>query len=248
MFLDKLANALLAPLGASLALAVLALLLALVGRRRLAGLLALVAFAWLSAWSLPPVSHALRGMLEGAYPYQVPLDAPRAPVAVVLGGGIDPPGSLHAPANLKDGADRVLYAAELFHAGRVQRLLLSGGAHPAISARSEPAVTRELLMALGVPEEAILMEQKSRNTRQNAAFSACLLRQLGIERVLLVTSALHMRRAVTRFEAEGLAVIPTATDHEVRDRFTAVDWLPDADALDGAGRAFKEIVGYWVGR
>jgi uncharacterized SAM-binding protein YcdF (DUF218 family) len=57
-----------------------------------------------------------------------------------------------------------------------------------------------------------------------------------------------MRRAVARFEAEGLAVMSTATDHEARDRFTAVDWLPDADALDGAGRAFKEIIGYWAGR
>lgn len=248
MFLDKLAIALLAPLGTALALAVLALLLALLGRRRLAGSLALIAFVWLSAWSLPPVSHALRAMLESAYPYQAPLDAPRAPVAVILGGGIDPPGSLHGPANLNAAADRVLYAAELYHARRVPRLLLSGGAHPGISARSEAAVTRELLLALGVPAEAILMEQKSRNTRQNAAFSARQLRKLGIERVLLVTSALHMRRAVARFEAEGLAVMPTATDHEARDRFTAVDWLPDADALDGAGRAFKEIIGYWAGR
>ena len=57
-----------------------------------------------------------------------------------------------------------------------------------------------------------------------------------------------MRRAVARFEAQGLEVIPAATDHEARDRFTAVDWLPDAEALDGAGRAFKEVVGYWVGR
>ena len=44
------------------------------------------------------------------------------------------------------------------------------------------------------------------------------------------------------------AVIPAATDHEARDRFTTVDWLPDAEALDGSGRAFKEILGYWVGR
>ena len=44
------------------------------------------------------------------------------------------------------------------------------------------------------------------------------------------------------------AVIPAATDHEARDRFTAVDWLPEAEALDGPGRAFKEIAGYRAGR
>jgi uncharacterized SAM-binding protein YcdF (DUF218 family) len=225
-----------------------ALLLAVLGRRGLAWLAGLAAFAWLFTWSLPPASHALRGMLEDAYPYVAPLDAPRAPVAVVLGGGIDPPGRLHGPANLNAQADRVLYAAELYHAGRVGRLLLSGGANPMISARSEAAVTRELLLALGVPAEAILVEEESRNTRENAAFSARLLRDQGIDRILLVTSALHMRRALARFEAQGLDVIPAATDHEARDRFTAVDWLPDAEALDGAGRAFKEIVGFWVGR
>jgi uncharacterized SAM-binding protein YcdF (DUF218 family) len=248
MFLDKLVIALLAPLGSALALGCVALLLAVLGRRGLAWLAGLAAFAWLLTWSLPPASFALRGMLEEAYPYVAPLHAPRAPVAVVLGGGIDPPGRLHGPANLNARADRVLYAAELYHAGRAGRLLLSGGANPMISARSEAAVTRELLLALGVPAEAILVEEASRNTRENAAFSARLLRARGIERILLVTSALHMRRAVARFEAQGLEVIPAATDHEARDRFTAVDWLPDAEALDGAGRALKEIVGYRVGR
>ena len=44
------------------------------------------------------------------------------------------------------------------------------------------------------------------------------------------------------------AVSPAPTGHEARDRFTAVDWLPKAEALDGSGRACKEIRGYWVGR
>ena len=248
MFFDKLAIALLAPLGTALVLALLAPGLSALGRSRLGRLAGALAFLWLLTWSLPPASFALRGSLEAAYPYQAPLDLPRAPVAVVLGGGIDPPGTLHRPANLNDRADRVLYAAELYHAGRAARLLLSGGANPAISARSEAAVSRELLMALGVPGEAILVEDESRNTRQNAAFSARMLRERGVDEVLLVTSALHMRRAVARFRDQGLSVIPAATDHEARDRFTAVDWLPDAEALDGSGRAFKEIVGFWVGR
>ena len=248
MWLDKLVIALLAPLGSALALAAFALLLGAAGRRGLAWLAGIAAFAWLLTWSLPPASFALRGLLEEAYPYQAPLDAPRAPVAVVLGGGIDPPGRLYGPANLNAQADRVLHAAELYHAGRVARLLLSGGANPVISARSEAAVTRELLLALGVPAVAILVEEESRNTRQNAAFSARLLRERGIDRILLVTSALHMRRALARFRDQGLEVIPAATDQEARDRFTAVDWLPDAEALDGSGRAFKEILGYWVGR
>ena len=42
--------------------------------------------------------------------------------------------------------------------------------------------------------------------------------------------------------------VPVPADHEGRHRFAAVDWLPDADALDGSARAMKELVGRWVGR
>lgn len=248
LFIDKLAIALLAPLGTSLALGVLALLLALGRWRRLGVLLGLLAVFWLGVWSLPVVSHSVRGALESAYPYQPPGALPSAPVAVVLGGGIDPPARADGPANLNAAADRVRHAARLYHAGRAGLLLVSGGSDPAISARTEAAVMAEFLRDLGVPDHVIIREAKSRNTRQNARYSGALLKALGVEEVLLVTSALHMRRAAARFEAEGLVVWPAATDHEARSRFTAVDWLPSADALDGSGRAIKEIVGDWVGR
>ena len=65
--------------------------------------------------------------------------------------------------------------------------------------------------------------------------------------MILVTSALHMRRARAEFERAGLKVIPAPTDFEALGRTTEPrDWLPSADALDGSGRAFKEWVGYWM--
>jgi len=125
---------------------------------------------------------------------------------------------------------------------------------------------RELLLDMGVPDAALVLEEDSRNTRENAVFSARVLvgpvsdrdevagsyrgqRPLPQRtaptggRVLLVTSALHMRRALALFEAQGLEVVPVPADHEARHRFAAVDWLPDADALDGSARAMKELVG-----
>ncbi len=53
-----------------------------------------------------------------------------------------------------------------------------------------------------------------------------------------------MRRAVHLFEQQGLVVHPVATDHEVGGPKARFNWLPDAHALDGSGRAFKEMVGY----
>lgn len=104
---------------------------------------------------------------------------------------------------------------------------------------------RQFMMDLGVPAAAVLTEERSRNTRENAEMSARLLRERGIQKVLLVTSALHMRRAVHLFEQQGLVVHPVATDHEVGSPNARMDWLPDANALDGSALAFKEMVGYW---
>ncbi len=104
---------------------------------------------------------------------------------------------------------------------------------------------RQFMLDLGVPAAALLTEERSRNTRENAEMSARLLRERGIEQVLLVTSALQMRRALHLFEQQGLLVHPVATDHEVGSRKARMNWLPDANALDGSGRAFKEMVAYW---
>ena len=102
---------------------------------------------------------------------------------------------------------------------------------------------RALLVDLGVPPGRIVLEERSRNTRENAEFTAGLLKEYRVQRVLLVTSALHMRRAVGEFERAGVDVVPAATDH-VQGTVSGVRlWLPDTGALDGAGKAMKEIAG-----
>ena len=79
-------------------------------------------------------------------------------------------------------------------------------------------------------------------------FTADVLARRGINRILLATSALHMPRSLALFEAQGLEVIPAATDHEVTPLPGWRKWLPDTGALDGSSRAIKEIVGRLVGR
>jgi uncharacterized SAM-binding protein YcdF (DUF218 family) len=149
---------------------------------------------------------------------------------------------------LKDAADRVWHAARLFHAGKAPLLVMSGGSDVSKSTTSEAEVMRQFAMDLGVPIDAIVLEERSRNTRENAQFSAEMLKAQGVKSILLVTSALHMRRAVALFESQDLTVTPAATDHEARSRFSAADWLPDAGALEGSGRAMKEMVAQWTGR
>lgn len=100
-----------------------------------------------------------------------------------------------------------------------------------------------------MPDAAIHLESTSINTRQNADHVAHLLNDWGIDRLLLVTSALHMPRAMRQFEAQGLIVFPAATDHEAVDAAWDIrKLLPDSESLDGSDRAIKEWIGLWLGK
>lgn len=246
LLINQFVALLIAPLGTAWLAGVIAIGLVLWGKRRSAGALAAFAFAWLWCWSTPAASHWLRGLLEAEYPAQPLTKVQAADAMVVLGGTMEPPDAMRLWPNLEGGGDRVWHAARLYGAGKAPLIVLSGGSDMGRAAIPEALAMRQLLVDLGVPAAAILTEEQSRNTRENAEMSAVLLRQRGIGKVLLVTSALHMRRAVKTFVKQGIEVVPVATDHEVGAPDDRWRLLPDAKALDGSGRAFKEIVGYWT--
>lgn len=250
--LSKLVIAAISPLGTALLLGLAGLALAAGASavRRRAGLLLIAcALGWLSIWSMPAASDGLRGWLEDAAGSRSIEALPPAQAIVVLGGSIRGPRPPQRPyPDLGASADRLWHAARLHRAAKAPLLVLSGGT---VHQGEEPEAQamRQFLVELGVPRSAMLLEPGSVTTAQNAAFSARLLRQRNIDEVLLVTSALHMRRARGLFEREGIRVIPAPTDHEVVDRpFRLLDVVPDAEALEGSGRAMKEIVGAWAGR
>ncbi|NWO07115.1 MAG: YdcF family protein [Alteromonadaceae bacterium] len=246
--ISKVATAIMSPLGAALLGGLLALILGVAGRRRLAFGLGTLALVWLWCWSLPVTSYAIRGYLENQHPAVDASAMPKAGAIVVLGGGTAPLSYGASYPNLGAASDREWHGARLYHAGKAPLLILSGGHDPQFSAVSSAESMRRFISALGVPDSAMVLEERSRNTTQNADFTADILAREGIGRVLLVTSALHMPRAKALFEAQGVEVVAAATDHEVRALPGWRKWLPDTDALDGSGRAIKEIVGRLVGR
>jgi len=126
----------------------------------------------------------------------------REGVAVVLGGGV-----------LKDGTPseassrRVVRAAQLYHEGRAKTILFSTGVtSPGVI--SEAAAMARFARTLGVPGQAILLEEKSKNTNQNAMFSAVIFEKRGIKRVFLVTDSTHMFRALQSFRYYGVLAEP----------------------------------------
>jgi uncharacterized SAM-binding protein YcdF (DUF218 family) len=250
LYLDKLLAQLAYPLGLSLSLCLVSLPLLAWRQRRWNAAVVALAVSWLGFWSLPVVSDALRLSLEGRFANESVAALPAADVAVVLGGGIDSgPPSWPYP-NLGGAADRVWHAARLYRAGKVDSLILSGGRLGwQGKVRPESEAMRQFLNDLGVPDAVLQFEHRSRSTRENALYSAELIRAQGAARVMLVTSALHMPRALASFWAVGVEAIPAPCDFEVRSEPAhPLRWLPDAGALAASTRALKEYLGWWVYR
>ena len=108
---------------------------------------------------------------------------------VVFGGGLRKDGALGASTE-----ERVRYAAELYHQGYAGHVLLMGG-YRVPPRFEESAVMAESLVKLGVPRDRIHLDRRSRNTYENAKRTFALCSELGFQRVILVTSPYHMRRA-----------------------------------------------------
>ena len=204
---------------------------------------------WFWVWGSQVFYGVLGYGLEKQFPPMRADAMPRAEVIVILGGGMGA-GRNQPYAEMWTGADRVWHAARLYHAGRAPLIIPSG------TGEGESSVP--LLLDLGVPAQAIRPETQARNTEENALNVARMVRALpageaqAARRILLVTSAGHMRRALLNFERTGLVVIPAATDHEAYvacgQELEWVDFLPSADRFQRNSLAFKEHLGYWLYR
>lgn len=249
MLISKLVTLLIAPLGTAMVMLLLGLVAGWRGQTRRATLALALALGWLWLWSMPVVTDCLLGWIESQSGARVLTALPQAEAIVVLGGGVRVAYPPERPdPDLGDAADRVWYAARLYHAGKAPVILACGG-NIIPGSRPEAGAIRLILEDFGVPAGAILLEEASRNTSENARYASRLLKERGFRKVLLVTSALHMRRARARFEATGLQVIPAPTDfRSIVQPLTLDQVLPDSRALLDSANGLKELLGALVGR
>jgi uncharacterized SAM-binding protein YcdF (DUF218 family) len=226
----------------------LALLSLLLWRfRRVSALLLITGIAWLYIASTAIFADLLMAPLENHHRPKAMSVIPKADAIVVLGGATRGDTHFSSMGDLNQRADRLTNALALYRAGKAPRILLSGGAGP--GHRAEAELMREHLELMGVPRRALMMERESRDTNDNALYSAILLKGKGIKRVLLVTSGFHMRRSVALFERQGLEVIAAPTDFQrLVGEPSVPPWLPTADDLVRTTTALREYVGYIVYR
>ena len=245
--LTKLFALLVYPLSLSLFLSLLALILFRVQWVRSGQYTLLTATAWLYLCSTALFANFLMGSLErGFVPRAMSVIAPTEAI-VLLGGAMRGDTHMGTFADMNEQADRLVYAVALYKAGKAPLLLLTGGGPEGV--RPEAEQMRDLVGIMGIPGDRLILEDQSRDTHDNAVFSAKILKEKGIKRVLLVTSAYHMRRSVALFEAQGIKVVPAPTDYQqlVADQVLP-GWLPMVSNLSRTTHALHEIIGYQVYR
>jgi len=215
--------------------------------RRLAGyVLSMVAVSMFYLFSIPLVSSALMSDLE-PYPAldEKTLDTQKAQAIVVLAGGRDHKAAEYGGDTVSYfSLQRARYAAWL-HRRTHLPLIISGGSTKG-EQRSEAALIRQVLeQEFHVGVDAL--EEQSKTTYFNAKFTSELLKKKGIKRILLVSHAWHMPRAVEAFQYFGIDVVPAPTAFEGYNspRFDLSDIVPDARALHYTALALHEIVGRW---
>ena len=217
-------------------------------RPRLLGVILCLALSLLTALSLPVVAGALARRLEARFP-ALPKTGPvpgEAQAIVVLGSGLyyQPPEYV-ADSPTGTVLERLRYAALL--AERTGLPLLVTGGSVFARGEAEGQIMRRVLEAeWRVPVRWV--ESESRNTAENAEHSAELLKAEGIKRVLLVTHALHIPRAMACFEHAGLTPIaaPTRFVSAGQASPSVLDFIPSASALGLSSQALHEYLGlFW---
>jgi uncharacterized SAM-binding protein YcdF (DUF218 family) len=142
---------------------------------------------------------------------------------------------------------RLRYGAHLQRKTGLPLLVSGGGTRGAEAKADDPDYTYGQAMAdalredFGVPVRWV--EGRSRDTAENAAFSAAMLRPEGVKRILLVTDAMHMERARAAFERAGLEVVDAPTVFFSNQKVPLQAWVPSAEGMRRSWYAIYELIG-----
>ncbi|MBI5682342.1 MAG: YdcF family protein [Deltaproteobacteria bacterium] len=189
--------------------------------------------------SISPVSDALfRGLEQNI---KIPED-PKGDVIILLGGGVyDGVPDLSGIGAPSEGMqNRILTAARLQKKMGVP-IIVSGGS--VFGKTAEAVIGKRFLIDLGIPENQIILEDKSRDTIENAKYSKEICDKLGFKKPMLVTIAYHMPRSIMSFKRAGMDVVPFPSLFKTWDgkRYGWQDYLPGT--FDGTHEALHEYLG-----
>jgi len=204
-----------------------------------------VAAATLYLFSTAFVSNSLLGHLEKSATRTM-RDGVVYDAAILLGGAVahGPMQTWNAPS-YNDNVERLLTAYDLLRSGRVRSVIISGGRGSPDDPIVEAQVLGKQLEDWGIARERIILEDRARNTRENAVESKRIAEERHLGSLLMITSARHVPRALESFRRVGLETDTLPVDYRsVNTKRGAL--LPRSDDLDVSVHALREIFGGWI--
>jgi uncharacterized SAM-binding protein YcdF (DUF218 family) len=142
------------------------------------------------------------------------------------------------------GAARVLETARVYRLAKPQWVISSGGnANPADEAEPDATNMRRQLVELGVPAERIVLESGSRDSHDEAVLIAPMLKSLGADAAILVTSAVHMRRSIGACRAAGWDPTPATAPDPWYDNDWSNTIVPTTKGVYFSGEVMHELLG-----
>jgi uncharacterized SAM-binding protein YcdF (DUF218 family) len=224
-------------------------------RLRWARISSVCALMLLLTISSPLVARPLLSSLEAWYSTPTLSKDKHYDAIVVLGGGVLEQGTLRPITDLTSySKNRTICGVDLYQQGYADKLVLTGGNEYVFkdAPKNAPEMKR-WAQRLGIPDHAIVVEENSRTTYENATETR---RLLGSASILLVSSASHLPRAVAFFTRQGFRVTPAPCDFQMQDRpeeswrrLDPFDFLPNDRAIEHTTGAVTEWAGmviYWV--
>jgi uncharacterized SAM-binding protein YcdF (DUF218 family) len=239
LIFNKLLPILVLPLGWVVALLLYALL-----RKRRWPIIAAVVVLYVA--SMPLVGDRLMRWLESAYPPCPLADVAPADAIVPLGGILGPQSVAGLLPNVGEAGERLESGIELWQRQKAPWLVFTGGRLPwAPHFEIEGARSARLAVARGIPTEKVVLTSVVGNTADEARVVASLMRERGWKKIILVTSAWHMRRAARQFRKAGVDFVPFPVDYQIDRgaRITVLDFLPQASGLRQTEAALREWYG-----
>jgi uncharacterized SAM-binding protein YcdF (DUF218 family) len=194
------------------------------------------------AGSIGPVGEILLRPLERSYPVPTLAEVAKSDVYVVLGGGANDLASTIDGKGIPspDALYRVMAAYRLYLLEK-KPIIISGGDY--LGREPEAEIAKRYLLSLGVDKDYVITESKARDTYENALFTRKICEERSFRRVLLITSAYHMRRSVMLFDRLFGPVTPFPAGFRVSGTTDFLSFLPDAGSTLVVAMALREYMG-----
>ncbi len=181
-----------------------------------------------------------------ATPYE---DVKKVEYGIVLGGMSVNDEDLNRVQFFR-GVDRLIQTIDLYKRGVIKKIIFTGGSGRILKPEmKEAGLLKPYILKMGVLEEDLIIENESKNTKENATFTKKIVDSLQLKNdYLLITSAFHMRRSLGCFKKEGFVVTAYSTDRYVGPRKFEFDhlFIPNISTINDWNNLIHEVVGFVI--